>query len=298
MMCLPIYTFAFTLIAVCALFSEVLAQGGRSSDSPKGKSSEEVYKNIQILKEIPADQLMPAMQFMTYALGVECSYCHVEGDLEKDDKKPKLTARKMMQMMMAIDRDNFDANQSVTCYSCHRGSPHPMAIPVISDTGARPTLGGEHPDNTEGKSPSPDEIISKYVGAAGGSSAISKLKSRELRGSITLGGRSLPAEILSKEPYKQLTVIHLPSGDSLTAYDGETGWTAGPNRPVHEIAEAEVASARVETDLHLPLDLKLMFSQVESAESEKIGDREVYVLTARKSGELASKLYLDKESGC
>ena len=221
----------------------------------------------------------------------------MKGALEKDDRKPKLTARKMMQMMMAIDRDNFDAKQSVTCYSCHRDSPHPMAIPVISDAGARPTLGGEHPDNTEGKSPSPDEIISKYLGAVGGSSAISRLKSRELRGSITLGGRSLPVEILSKEPHKQLTVIHLPNGDSLTAYDGGTGWTAGPNRPAHEIAEAEVASARVETDLRLPLDLKMMFSQVESAEAEKIGDREVYVLNARNSGELASKFYFDKESG-
>ena len=56
-------------------------------------SAAEAYQNIKVLKEIPADQLVPAMQFITYSLGVECSYCHVEGALEKDDKKPKQTAR-------------------------------------------------------------------------------------------------------------------------------------------------------------------------------------------------------------
>ena len=47
------------------------------------------FKNIQVLKDIPADQLIPAMQFITASLGVECEFCHVEGAFEKDDKKPK-----------------------------------------------------------------------------------------------------------------------------------------------------------------------------------------------------------------
>jgi len=172
-----------------------------------------------------------------------------------------------------------------------------MAIPVIADTGTGSMLRSEPPDNSEHKGPAPDEIISKYVEAVGGSSAISKLKTRELRGSITLGGRSLPAEILSKEPNKQLTVVHLPNGDNLTAFDSGAGWTAGPNRPVYDIAEAEVASARVETDLHLPLDFNRMFSELKSTAPEKVGDREAYVLTAMNLGEVASKFYFDKESG-
>ena len=52
-----------------------------------------------MLKDIPADQLIPAMQFITASLGVECEFCHVQGAFEKDDKKPKQTARKMMEMM-------------------------------------------------------------------------------------------------------------------------------------------------------------------------------------------------------
>ena len=75
------------------------------------KTAAEAYHNIQVLKDIPADQVVPAMQFITYSLGVECSYCHVEGALEKDDKKPKRTARRMMQMMAAINRDNFESSR-------------------------------------------------------------------------------------------------------------------------------------------------------------------------------------------
>ena len=112
---------------------------GQTSPAPatsKVKTTEEAYKNIQTLKGIPADQLIPAMQFITYSLGVECSFCHVEGAFEKDDKKPKEAARKMMQMMFAINQQNFDGKREVTCYSCHRGSAHPVATPIIADAGA------------------------------------------------------------------------------------------------------------------------------------------------------------------
>ena len=51
--------------------------GQTASTSPvKAKTAAEAYQNVQVLKDIPADQLVPAMQFITYSLGVECSYCH------------------------------------------------------------------------------------------------------------------------------------------------------------------------------------------------------------------------------
>src|ERR1700692_3765614 len=51
------------------------------------KKAEEQFKNIQVLKGIPADQLIPAMQFVTVSLGVEREFCHVEGAFQKDDKQ-------------------------------------------------------------------------------------------------------------------------------------------------------------------------------------------------------------------
>src|SRR6201998_1783968 len=121
------------------------------------KKAEEQFKNIQVLKGIPAEQVFPTMQFITASLGVECEFCHVQNAFDKDDKKPKQAARKMMQMMFAINKDNFDGHREVTCYSCHRGSAHPAAIPaVLADEPAR-AMGEPHgmesaPKSTETKS--------------------------------------------------------------------------------------------------------------------------------------------------
>jgi hypothetical protein len=57
------------------------------------KTAAQQFKNIQILKDMPADQLIPAMQFITASLGVDCEYCHVEKAFDKDDKKTKGYAR-------------------------------------------------------------------------------------------------------------------------------------------------------------------------------------------------------------
>ena len=53
------------------------------------KTAEQVYKNITHLKGTPADQLLPGMQFIASSLGVQCSFCHVDGKPEADDKGPK-----------------------------------------------------------------------------------------------------------------------------------------------------------------------------------------------------------------
>ena len=288
---------AFTVVGI----SEKPSRGqtvSANTSPPSGMSAAEAYQNIQVLKEIPADQLVPAMQFITYSLAVECSYCHVEGALEKDDKKPKQTARRMMQMMAAINRDNFDSKQAVTCNSCHRGAPHPVATPIIAEGGPRPAiesiLGA---DTSTTNAPPTEQIIAKYVEAIGGAAALQKINTRQEKGTINISGQNLPIEILSRIGGKQLTVIHLPNGDSITAYDGASGWTSSPNRPAREIPSVEVVSAKPEVDLQLPLHMQQLFNELKTAASEKIGDRESYVVAGMNSGEIAAKFYFDKESG-
>ena len=112
-------------------------QASASAAGPK--KAEEQFKNIQVLKGVPAEEIFPTMQFIAASLGVECDFCHVQNAFEKDDKKPKQTARKMMEMMFAINADNFDGHREVTCYSCHRGNAHPQAIPaVMTEPGRQP----------------------------------------------------------------------------------------------------------------------------------------------------------------
>jgi hypothetical protein len=89
------------------------------------KLAEEAFKNIQILKGIPAPELLNAMRSFTRALGVKCEFCHVEGAFEKDDKPEKQTARKMLAMARGINKDNFGGERRVTCWTCHRGATEP-----------------------------------------------------------------------------------------------------------------------------------------------------------------------------
>jgi hypothetical protein len=92
-------------------------------DRPAG----EVYKNLQVpqWKAMPAPRLKFAMAFFTVALNVDCSYCHVSGEWEKDDKVPKQTARKMFAMVNGIGKDFFEGSNKVSCWTCHHGGTKP-----------------------------------------------------------------------------------------------------------------------------------------------------------------------------
>ena len=125
--------------------------GGMAAQSAD-KTAEQQFKNIQVLKGVPSDQLIPTMQFITASLGVECDFCHVQGAFEKDDKKPKQTARKMMEMMFAINADNFDRHREVTCYTCHRGNSKPVDMPpVMTMAEAKAPMAESKPEESERK---------------------------------------------------------------------------------------------------------------------------------------------------
>src|SRR5450759_4493123 len=106
-------------VAVTLLSAGFTAPPVRAQAAGASKTAEEVYKNIVQLKGTPADQLMPAMQFMALSLGVECTFCHVAGKMEADDKQAKKTARAMIAMTAAINKDSFRGRPQVTCFSCH-----------------------------------------------------------------------------------------------------------------------------------------------------------------------------------
>ena len=107
------------------------------ADTSQDKPAEQVYKNIQVLKGMPASRLHTVMKFISSSLGVRCDYCHVRADkgpwpMEKDDKKTKETAREMITMMKKINDDNFEGRQEVNCATCHNGSTKPVSYPPFS----------------------------------------------------------------------------------------------------------------------------------------------------------------------
>lgn len=269
------------------------------------ESAEAVYKNIQVLKHTPADQIIPAMQFITYSLGVECSYCHMEGAFERDDRKEKLSARKMIQMMLTIDDASFQGRREVTCYTCHRGSTHPLATPTITDAGtvapAEASYEGDESRPAPMGAPLPEKIFASCVDSLGGASAISKLVSRVEKGTIQFGGKQFPIQIVSIEPGRRITSIRLPDGESVSAYDRNSGWTYSTNgserRSVLDIPAPELDSARFETDLQFPLHTMNLLSKVRTERQEKVNDQDVYVVSGFSGQGRVVDLYFDGRAG-
>jgi len=276
------------------------------SDKPKAagpssgpKMTEDVFKNIQVLKGVPADQLIPTMQFISASLGVECDHCHVQGAFEKDDKKPKETARNMMRMMFAINKDNFAGHREVTCYSCHRGAPEPVSIPLIAETETKPMAPPAIEAEKKPALPTADEILDKYVKAIGGADALKRVSSRVEKGTATIfGGRRVPVDVFAKAPDKRAAVMHVPGGDSTTAYDGHEGWMGVPRRPVREVSGGDLEALKLDADLSFPADLKQLFSDLKVEGPETIGTHQAYVVVAwHGEGQAPLKLYFDQESG-
>ncbi|MBI3474358.1 MAG: c-type cytochrome [Acidobacteria bacterium] len=279
----------------------ILASAQSSAEPPK--TAEQAFKNIQTLKGIPANQFIPTMQFISASLGVECEFCHVEGAFDKDDKKTKQTARKMMEMVFSINKGSFDGHRDVTCYSCHHGNSHPVSIPVIPTTAEAAALSAtpkkevhsEEPGNNS--SAVVDPILEKYIAAIGGPAALQKVSSRVLKGSVDLAGKEFPIDIYAQQPDKRVSIMHLQNGDSVTAYNGTVGWLSAPGRPTQWMSAAEADGARLDADLYLPSRLKQIFSELRALPTEKIDGHDMNVLQGIREGKPPLILYFDQESG-
>src|SRR4051812_35651921 len=114
-------------LAVLSLFLSipVLAQqpGGGRGPLP-------APTNLKLLG--PKSDLLFIMRSFNEALGVQCNYCHVQGDFAADTNPKKEMARQMIAMARLIDT-SFpssagvfpDGYHEVDCITCHRGNVKP-----------------------------------------------------------------------------------------------------------------------------------------------------------------------------
>jgi hypothetical protein len=99
----------------------------------KDKPAEEVFKNIQWLKGIPAGRVLAIMEIAySKSLGVDCTHCHVVDQWEKDDKPTKQVTREMAMMVRTINNEHLkkiknlkSENAVINCTTCHRGQIKP-----------------------------------------------------------------------------------------------------------------------------------------------------------------------------
>jgi len=102
----------------------------------ENEPAEQVFKNIQSLKGMPAGRLVRVMNMgYSRALGVGCLHCHFGQDYSSDEQRPKRAAREMMAMNKLINEQlrtlqNLEGkpeDKFVSCSTCHRGHVDPNA---------------------------------------------------------------------------------------------------------------------------------------------------------------------------
>ena len=287
-----------SIVAAILAGTAGLYAGFQAQNAVAPKKAEEQFKNIQVLKGIPADQLIPTMQFIAASLHVECEFCHVEHAFDKDDKKPKQIARKMMQMEMAINANNFEGHQEVTCNTCHRGSTDPLAVPAIAEENAKPTMEEHESEETKATLPSAQQVVEKYLAAVGGKSAVGKLTSLSEKGNMHgFGGRETPIDIYTKAPGERASIAHMPMGESVTAVNQQAGWLGMGNRPAREMSGTDANGYRLEAAFALVPNLEQMFEKLRVEKPEKIGDRDTLLVVGMREGQPPVRLNFDQQNG-
>ena len=107
-----------------ATYDRAPSEAEKLFDYPEQNSGEH-FKNVQVLKNLPASALTRLMGKIQTALGVDCTYCHNQPAYDSVEKPEKKMARKMISMTLDLNRREFQGRDTVTCFTCHRGKSTP-----------------------------------------------------------------------------------------------------------------------------------------------------------------------------
>ena len=271
-------------IAVVGLIGARLAPA-QSVSQDKPLLSDQVFKNVQVLKGIPVDDFLGTMGIMAAALQFDCSDCHVGAGTDKvdwaADTPRKRTARAMVNMVAAINRNNFGGRQLVTCWTCHRNRDKPLVTPVMATIYGMPAF---EPDDIVAQAPgvpSAESILDKYIQAAGGAQRLAGLTSFVGKGtSVSFGGfgGGGDVEIVAKAPDKRATIIVFKEetgrGDQIRTYDGRTGWVRTPLNVLGEfqLTGTDLDGARFDAQLSFPGQIKQILTNLKTGPPTSITD--------------------------
>ena len=89
------------------------------------------YKDIQSLKDMPADQLDVTMHYFSAALNWKCENCHVKdaatGELNfVAEHRFKTTTREMIELVRVVNAGDYGAK--INCATCHQGHNEPVGL--------------------------------------------------------------------------------------------------------------------------------------------------------------------------
>jgi hypothetical protein len=329
---IPAVASAFGRIWITAIVLTTISGAGVSAQRvqpSEDRTAAQVYKSVQILKDVPSTQIIPTMRVISASLGVECEYCHVTDRAGETEKKQ--IARRMMTMVTTLNQNSFAGQSRVTCFTCHRAGTAPLAAPVptgqytidgvgllIKGTG-NPIPGGtdaalerrlkELTTAQAAALPAPEAIFAKYVTALGGEAAIRGVTSRKVTAlnetAADVRGLAPPVHALvqqfSKAPNQWITTLQTSNAKTARGFDGNVAWIQDARGAVTDSTGAAPAPpltrVRRTSDFYEALNLRQAYSQTATRGIVKVNDRDAYLVVGTPAGDLPEQLYFDKETG-
>jgi len=120
--------------SLSAMRAQVIQELAAQIAGNENKPAAEVFKNVQLLKDTTATQLLKTMDYYGRSLSVGCTFCHVAGGKWDDDSKDaKKTARVMIELVNSINTGGLaklppnrnGQTPRISCVTCHRGNTGP-----------------------------------------------------------------------------------------------------------------------------------------------------------------------------
>ncbi len=293
-------------VSLSSLGMAAAAQTPAATAPPQEKTVDQTRKNIQVLKGLPESQLVTVMNFVAASLGRRCDFCHVNKGgnnwvWEADDKEEKITARSMMRMVLAINKDNFRGSTGVSCYTCHRGRTSPLSIPLLPlPTPPRPqppAAGQPNPTPTPTPGPTADQLLAKYIDAVGGQAAIDKMKTLVMIGTYAgINGQALPYEVYMTAPDKFYIKVTTQQGMTERGFNGTAAWEKSA-RGANELMNPVLDDLKSMFLFFRNIKLKEQFTGIRMGGKEKIGNSDVYVVVGRTPDKKVERLLFDAGTG-
>ena len=259
---------SFSITAAMAAAALVTATVSAQGPNNRPLMTQDVFKSVTVLRDIPVDTFFDAMGMFANAMGNDCTFCHVPAAALDRAKFAEVTprmqrARGMIAMMQAINKSYFAGAPRVTCFTCHHGNQSPRSDPNIALQYSTPEEDPNARDFATDPTLNADAIFDKHLQAVGGAN-VGRLTSLSAKG--TYSGfdtlfEKVPVEIFAKAPNQYSTIVHMTAGNSVRTFDGTNGWMAGPDTaiPLVTLTTGNLDRARLEALVAFPSGLRRAF---------------------------------------
>ena len=144
-----------------------------------------------------------------------------------------------------------------------------------------------------------DQILENYIKAIGGRENWKKLTTRISTGTIDVPAMNLSGLVTVREkaPNRSIFTVNFNGAVFQQGFDGTIGWSNDPQNGLREQAGEELAETKRDSDFYHPLDLKQMYSKITLTGTDKIDDRDAYIVEASSADLGTDKIYFDTQNG-